>query len=177
VYGQRVLYSDNARLSVRACGYAGVDKRGFARLERRVERPDCVAHGGDVGVMGGEFIAERGTCECCAICRRRKGSLGSVRDVFLLRPSSESDSKSGGGCSAESRNDESEMCAGSGQYEVRRDGVDVGTMTSSFNEFLRSFWRSVEAKLRAAGLRGGVVSPVAEGRTIVLVHPSHTPEV
>ena len=64
MYGQSVLYSDNARLSVRACGYAGVDKRGFARLERRVERPDCVAHGGDVGVMGGEFIAERGTCVC-----------------------------------------------------------------------------------------------------------------
>jgi hypothetical protein len=125
-----------------------------------------------VGVMGGEFIAERGTCDCCAICRRRKGSLGSVREIFLLRPSSEKEAKSGGGCSVESRDDGSAICAGSGQYDVRRDDVDVGMLASSVYEFLRSFWRSVEAKLRAAGLRGGVVSPLAEGRMKVLVQPS-----
>jgi hypothetical protein len=35
----------------------------------------------------------------------------------------------------------------------------------------------VEAKLRAAGLRGGVVSPASEGTTMVLVQRSQTPEV
>lgn len=144
-------------------------------LERRVELRDCAAHDGDVGVMGGEFIADRGKCDCCAICRRRRGWLGSVRDAFLLRPSSEKDSRSGGGCSAESRNDGSVRCAGSGQYDVCRDD-EVGMMASSGYEFLRSFWRLVEAKLRAAGLRGGVVSPLAEGRMMVLVQPSQTPE-
>jgi hypothetical protein len=72
----------------------------------------------------------------------------------------------------ESRDDGSAICAGSGQYDVRRDDVDVGMLASSVYEFLRSFWRSVEAKLRAAGLRGGVVSPLAEGRMKVLVQPS-----
>jgi hypothetical protein len=127
-----VLYSDNARLSVRACGCVDVGGNAvFATLERRVELRDCAAHGGgDVGVMGGEFIADRGKCACCAICRRRKGSLGSVRDAFLLRPSSEKDSRSGGGWSVESRKDGSARCAGSGQYDVLRDD-EVGMMTSS----------------------------------------------
>jgi hypothetical protein len=35
----------------------------------------------------------------------------------------------------------------------------------------------VEADLRAAGLSGGVVSPVGEGKIIVLVQPSQTPEL
>jgi hypothetical protein len=50
-------------------------------------------------------------------------------------------------------------------------------MTSSTDEFLCSCWRSVEAKLRAEGLRGGVVSPLGEGRMMVLVQRSHTPEL
>jgi hypothetical protein len=129
-----------------------------------------------VGVIGGEFICERGTCVCREICRRRKGSLGSVRDIFLPRIGSENASKSGGGGSEESRKDGSARCAGNGQNDVRRDGIEVRMVTSSIDEFLCRFRRSVEAKLRAAGLRGGVASPLEHGMTIVLVHPSQIPE-
>jgi hypothetical protein len=63
-----------------------------------------------------------------------------VRDVFLLlRIGFVKASNSGGGCSAESRNDGSATCAGRGQYDVRRDDVDDRMATSSPDEFLRSF--------------------------------------
>jgi hypothetical protein len=71
----------------------------------------------------------------------------------------------------------SNICVGIGQNDLRFGDVDCGTMTSSTDEFLCSCWRSVEAKLRAEGLRGGVVSPLGEGRMMVLVQRSHTPEL
>lgn len=145
-----------------------------------MEEREWVAHGGgDVGVMGGEFIVDRGKGACCAICKRRNGSLGSVRDVFLLfrMGSLEKASSSGGGWSVDSRNEGSARCAGSGQYDVRRDDVvDVRMLTSSPYEFLRSLMRSVEAKFREAGLIGGVVSPLEDGKMMVLVQLSQTPE-
>jgi hypothetical protein len=53
------------------------------------------------------------------------------------------------------------------------DGRELG---SSCDVLFSSKWRSVEAKFRAAGLRGGVDSPVGEGKIMVFLQRSHIPE-
>lgn len=58
---------------------------------------------------------------------------------------------------------------------LRFGGEDEGVVVPD-EQFLCSCGRSVEAKLRAAGLRGGVVSPAVEGKMMVFLHFSQIPE-
>lgn len=53
--------------------------------------------------------------------------------------------------------------------------VEVGILICSSDAF--SCWRSVVAKLRVDELRGGVVSPLGDAMTMVLLQRSHIPGV
>lgn len=108
------------------------------------------------------------------IWRRRKGSLGSVRDVFLARFGSRWTS-GGGGRREERRIGGSMSCEGRGQTDFRFGDADLSMLNSSMDEFLCSCCRSVDAKLRAEGLRGGVVSPVAGSSMILFMQRSQMP--
>lgn len=111
------------------------------------------------------------------IWRRRKGSLGSVSEAFLLRlGSGHALCMRGGGRRDDSRIGGSTSWVGSGQKALRTGDVDVGMVMSSNDEFLCSCWRSVDAKLRDKGLSGGVVSPVGAGRIIFFMQRSHMPD-
>jgi hypothetical protein len=68
----------------------------------------------------------------------------------------------------------STSCIGSGQNDLRFGDVEAGLAISDTEAC--SCWRSAAAKLRDAGLRGGVVSPLGVGRTMVFLQRSHIPE-
>jgi hypothetical protein len=58
----------------------------------------------------------------------------------------------------------------------RFDRLDAREIGSSCDVAFSSKCRSVEAKFRAAGVRGGVDSPEDDGRMIVFLQRSQTPE-
>jgi hypothetical protein len=60
----------------------------LARLDGRVDVRDCDIKGGVLGGYVGDvgIEAERGKQAAGAICKRRNGSFGSVREVLRLRP-------------------------------------------------------------------------------------------
>ena len=114
------------------------------------------------------------------IWRRRKGSFGSVREVFRGRGASVEERGvswgAGGGRREESLIGRSTSSVDEEERWVFRFGdVGVGVVVP---EDVRWRWvRSVEAKLRAEGLSGGVVSPGAEGSMMVFLHFSQIPSV
>jgi hypothetical protein len=120
-------------------------------------------------------------CAGCAggrwdIWRRRNGSFGSVREILRVRFASALllSMRLGGGWSEERRIGGLLRQRDGGQGAFRFGGV-VGQ--SSCEAFFSSRLRSVEAKLRADGLSGGVDSPAVEGSTMVFLHRSHMPDV
>jgi hypothetical protein len=81
----------------------------------------------------------------------------------------------GGGRNESSRAGGLVSCKAGGQ-PLRFDKLDVRGNCSSCDVAFSSKCRSVKAKLRAAGVRGGVDSPVGDGRMIVFLQRSQTPE-
>ena len=65
-------------------------------------------------------------------------------------------------------------CVGRGQKGSRFGDVGAGLVISDNEAW--SCWRSKAAKLRDEGLRGGVVSPLGVGRTMVFLQRSQIPE-
>lgn len=59
---------------------------------------------------------------------------------------------------------------------MRFERLDGREIDVSCDVHFSSKCRSVDAKFRAAGVRGGVDSPVREGRMIVFLQRSQTPE-
>jgi hypothetical protein len=123
-----------------------------------------------------ECEPERDRYEVGAICRRRKGSFGSVSETLRLRVASWVDSWVGGGRREDRRIGGSSICVGSGQVDLRVGDVVFGMLFSSRDNFLCSSCRSAEAKFRAERLSGGVESPEAEGRMMVFLQASQIPE-
>lgn len=81
----------------------------------------------------------------------------------------------GGGRSESSRTGGLVSCNAGGQA-LRFDRLGGRELASSSDVAFSSKCRSVEAKFRAAGVRGGVDSPVGEGRMMVFLQRSQTPE-
>lgn len=81
----------------------------------------------------------------------------------------------GGGRNESSRIGGLVNCNAGGQ-PLRFDRLDGRELWSSCDVAFSSKCRSVEAKFRAAGVSGGVDSPEGDGRMMVFLQRSQTPE-
>ena len=81
----------------------------------------------------------------------------------------------GGGRNESSRIGGLVSCSAGG-HPLRFGELDNREVGSSCVAVFSSKWRSVEAKLRAAGLKGGVDSPLRIGRTMVFLQRSQITE-
>ena len=101
--------------------------------------------------------------------------MGSVNEVLRLRLGSTKSCVFGGGRNESSRTGGFVSRSAGGQ-PLRFGELVVCEFGSSNSVFFSSEWRSAEAKLRAAELRGRVDSSAEDGRMMVFLQRSQIPE-